>query len=599
LNLGMRMVSKNDMMGKGGGLVAILSVLVLVGVVVGETVEHEEREEFSFKAYETYLEQREHLMYQRSQLSRSSETRMSEEELAAGRVLHKLRKQDLQTMLHRLPWEFNFYDTKSSIDTESVLFPLIETMPKSAVLHLHFNAAVSFDWYVYNVTYRRNCYLFVEVEVEEEERRLAEDTDDFLTGVYSRGDFLSRLERTGMRSWGSLDLAQIQRYPSPRQAGYRPIVGGNAFFDQPPGRTVSRDGLGRISSITEWVPMNTLRKLSPDPAEFDRRYLRSLTMEDFQGLDYFATWGKFTSIFGRMYSGIFYDGVFYEFFNHIVESLVDDHVYHAEFRLDTFAETYALNGTVHPAETTYDLLLGLQKWYRETYNFSFILICQGSKGFSLEEARNDLRGCHDFHQKYGGLVRGYDLAGPEDDGHSWLYYSPIFTEYQARVAASGEDPLKYYFHAGETLLINNTNVLDAFALRADRLGHGFALSNNPAMIEPVLEAARRNNFALEVNPISNQLLQFFGDIRAHPAIGLFLSGVPVTISSDDPGIWGYSGVSYDFYQIYCAWRLSLTDLKTIFMDATRYSALDEVEQKILEEHWLIEWGKWIARVNSF
>ena len=42
----------------------------------------------------------------------------------------------------------------------STLFPIINSMPKGAVQHLHYSASVSIEWLISFATYLPNCYLY-------------------------------------------------------------------------------------------------------------------------------------------------------------------------------------------------------------------------------------------------------------------------------------------------------------------------------------------------------------------------------------------------------------------------------------------------------
>ena len=46
----------------------------------------------------------------------------------------------------------------------------------------------------------------------------------------------------------------------------------------------------------------------------------------------------------------------------------------------------------------------------------------------------------------------------------------------------------------------------------------------------------------------NQVLRYLSDLRIHPGLQMLKMGLPVTISSDDPGIWGARGLSHDFWE---------------------------------------------------
>lgn len=49
-----------------------------------------------------------------------------------------------------------------------------------------------------------------------------------------------------------------------------------------------------------------------------------------------------------------------------------------------------------------------------------------------------------------------------------------------------------------------------------------------------MELARTRSVAVEVCPISNQMLRLLDDTRDHPAVAMMNSGVPVTLANDDP-----------------------------------------------------------------
>ena len=59
---------------------------------------------------------------------------------------------------------------------------------------------------------------------------------------------------------------------------------------------------------------------------------------------------------------------------------------------------------------------------------------------------------------------------------------------------------------------------------------------------------------MEVCPLSNQLLMLLSDLRDHPAATHWVpeGEVAVTVSPDDPSLWGAVGVSYDWFQLFLA-----------------------------------------------
>lgn len=83
---------------------------------------------------------------------------------------------------------------------------------------------------------------------------------------------------------------------------------------------------------------------------------------------------------------------------------------------------------------------------------------------------------------------------------------------------------------------------------------------------------KSGGIALEICPISNQVLRLVDDLRNHPAVSYVSESIPIVISADDPGFWDSKGVSYDFYYALMAIAPSTTGigfLKQIVWDSVR------------------------------
>lgn len=50
-------------------------------------------------------------------------------------------------------------------------------------------------------------------------------------------------------------------------------------------------------------------------------------------------------------------------------------------------------------------------------------------------------------------------------------------------------------------------------------------------------------------------------------------GIQITINSDDPGFFGYEGVTMDYVYSYIAWELDIRDLKKLSLNGITYSSL--------------------------
>ena len=83
------------------------------------------------------------------------------------------------------------------------------------------------------------------------------------------------------------------------------------------------------------------------------------------------------------------------------------------------------------------------------------------------------------------------------------------------------------------------------------------------------------------------------DLRVHPARSLLQRGIQCTISPDDPGVFGYEGVTYDYWTIFLAWELDLRALKKLVMNSITYSSLTETEQQTARQQWQLRWDDFI------
>ncbi|MEU0081637.1 adenosine deaminase [Micromonospora tulbaghiae] len=123
-----------------------------------------------------------------------------------------------------------------------------------------------------------------------------------------------------------------------------------------------------------------------------------------------------------------------------------------------------------------------------------------------------------------GLI-SFGLGGPEI-GVPRPQFKPWFD--QARAAGLRSVP-----HAGETT--GPETVWDALReLGAERIGHGISAVQDPALLTHLAE----RRIPLEISPTSNVRTRAVPSLDAHPLPRLVEAGVPVSINSDDPPMFG-------------------------------------------------------------
>ncbi|WP_332644277.1 adenosine deaminase [Aeromicrobium sp.] len=123
-----------------------------------------------------------------------------------------------------------------------------------------------------------------------------------------------------------------------------------------------------------------------------------------------------------------------------------------------------------------------------------------------------------------GLV-GFGLGGPEVG-----VPRPQFAPHFEQAIAAG---LRSVPHAGEST--GPETIWDSINyLHAERIGHGIAAAQDPALMAYLAE----NQITLEVSPTSNVCTRSVASLAEHPLPTLVAAGVPVTINSDDPPMFG-------------------------------------------------------------
>ena len=171
-----------------------------------------------------------------------------------------------------------------------------------------------------------------------------------------------------------------------------------------------------------------------------------------------------------------------------------------------------------------------------------------------------------LNNRHKGVV-GIDLAGDEAN-FPGLEFRPLFK----RAKAAG---LGVTIHAGEWG--GAESIWNAIGnLGADRVGHGVAIINDPAMLQVVVD----KGICLEVCPTSNYLSGVVDSMEAHPIEALTRNGVLTTINTDDPLICNVN-LSQEIVATMEAQNLSLEDIKKYQMRAAQTSFLEPSERENL------------------
>jgi adenosine deaminase-related growth factor len=354
-------------------------------------------------------------------------------------------------------------------------------------------------------------------------------------------------------------------------------------------RFAADSGRGLPGCASGWQRVSDLRRMSSDVPAFDEQIYRSLSLctadgAPFPSVD--AAWNKFNAAFPMLAGLLMYEPVFRKYVGAALDTFVDDGLQRVELRAGLSGNvTYTLDQSGLPASHA----VSLWTHAAAARNLSLGFIFSSYRGLSPEAIAHELADARSLaaHSPPGTII-GFDLVGQEDAGRPLLEFAPVLLR-------QPEPRLPYVFHAGETLGNGNAtdqNVLDALLLGSRRIGHGYSVRSHPTL----RGTAKTQGVALEVNLISNQVLGLVDDLHNHP-LALFLADdLPVVLSSDDPGLWGAAGVTYD-------WVLALlvsseacgglAMLKQLARNSIDHALLAEVEKAALLAAWTSRWERYI------
>ena len=92
--------------------------------------------------------------------------------------------------------------------------------------------------------------------------------------------------------------------------------------------------------------------------------------------------------------------------------------------------------------------------------------------------------------------------------------------------------LRLTAHAGESM--GPESIWAALRLGAERIGHGIAAAQNPDLMRHL----RERDIPLEICVTSNLVTGVIARVEDHPLRRLYDAGVPITLNTDDPAMFG-------------------------------------------------------------
>ena len=188
-------------------------------------------------------------------------------------------------------------------------------------------------------------------------------------------------------------------------------------------------------------------------------------------------------------------------------------------------------------------------------------------------AEATLRTLYDFVARNSDLFVAVNMVGREDNdkGHPLRFLDTL------RELRQRHHSVRLSIHAGEVDEPNN-HVRDTLLLGADRIGHGINLITDP----DTMRLMRHGPYLVEINLVSNLLLEYVGDYSEHPFPEYLRTGIPVALSTDDRGMWD-SNLTDEFFVAVKEYNLSWSELTRLSRNSLAYSfAPDSLREALLK-----------------
>lgn len=442
------------------------------------------------------------------------------------------------------------------------LFKILNRMPKGALLHVHLDATV-------------NVRILLELALAQPAMHVRTLTRLTVSNIKARLPMFKALPPDQIASFSSLT---DESYPGEE---WVPLHRARETFDA---------SLGGEAGFDDWV----VGALMINPAEAYGRFNTPMKI-----------WAKFSSTFRICHPLVYHTSIWGEYIRRFILSSIEDGISYIEARIN-FLSRYMTgpDGKENVPHREWlimydrvvkDVKEELRPQGREDEFVGSRIIYTTIRVVTPEELEWYLEDCLALKQEFPHLIAGFDLVGHEDSLRPLIDYIEPLTRFVERQKEVGVE-IPFIFHAGETLGDGDApdmNLYDAILLGTKRIGHGVSLVKHPRL----MEICKERDIAVEICPISNEILRLTSSMPAHPLPVLVNHGVHIALCSDDPAVFGNMGLSFDFFQVLVASEVTgLITLGEFAKDSIKHSTLDKDEQRRALALWEIQWQKFLRWV---
>ncbi|CAE6353735.1 unnamed protein product [Rhizoctonia solani] len=489
----------------------------------------------------------------------------SEKEKRAVEIVSALRAKEAEEIWKASPEKLMYPGMEFLIARETILstklFEVVKKLPKGAILHGHMDAMCDAK-FLY-----QNAFKYPQMHIR---------------------------VNSAITSDSSLPLPQFKPLTADLCAQY-----------------LNAPGLTSANYVpNSWVPLQKARsEFEYGPGPFDKWIIGTMMINPKEAyVDYNTSvkiWEKFGSTFRVAGGMIRYEPIMKQYMRQVMLSSIEDGISYVELRINFF---YKLAIREDGSETLEhrDYLLMLREVIKEVIDQmkaenredEFVgakVIYTTLRFVNNEELMWYLEDCMTLKKEFPDLIAGFDLVAQEDTNNPLIYYIESLLWFQKETKSRGLE-IPFIFHAGETLDDGgaaDSNLYDALLLGTKRIGHGFSLAKHPVL----MKMCKERGVAIEVCPISNEILRLTSSMPMHPLPVLLNNGLSVALCPDDPSVFGNMGLSFDFFQVIVASEITnILSLKQLARQSLEYSSLDAKAKKHAIELWEKRWNAYIEEI---
>jgi adenosine deaminase CECR1 len=193
----------------------------------------------------------------------------------------------------------------------------------------------------------------------------------------------------------------------------------------------------------------------------------------------------------------------------------------------------------------------------------------------LPDAEKRVEDAYDFVSRHRDWWVGINMAGREDNEKGYaLRFLETYRKMRRTYSGIGLS-----IHGGEVDLPGR-QVHDTLLLGATRIGHGLNLITDP----DTMLVMRNGKALVEINLISNRVLEYFPDLTRHPFPEFLRFGIPVCLNTDDRGSWD-SNMTDEYFTAVTTFNLTWNELTQMARNSLQYAFADEpTKQKLQRDY---------------